>query len=272
MDQIRGAARRVQAQLLRLLVRDVPRGDVREPLPEELPGDGARRARRRDGVHQQAVARSGRAVAGVREGPEPLLPGVRGRPGRLRRLRRHRSVGRVRPARRPGERAPDPGARTRPTRGRWTATTSTSRPPTSSTPRRTGASSPRPSRRRRPATARSSASSSTRVYGRNDDGTYSPGLDRYFTIGATEQHYRTKSDFFLDRGDEAWGTFTHDYLNNGYVELNYGLWPSHDKDAYDGPFKIRTRRRRRLSSRRRTTRRRPTPARSGSCATSATRG
>ena len=27
-------------------------------------------------------------------------------------------------------------------------------------------------------------------------------------------------------------------MNNGYPELNYGLWPSHDKDAFAGPFKL----------------------------------
>ena len=77
------------------------------------------------------------------------------------------------------------------------------------------------------------------AYGRNpDDGTYSPGTDLYFTIGATEQRYPKDPDFYFDRGDEAWATFPHAYFNNGYVELNYGLWPKHDKDAYDGPFRI----------------------------------
>jgi pimeloyl-ACP methyl ester carboxylesterase len=76
-------------------------------------------------------------------------------------------------------------------------------------------------------------------YGRNDDGTYSPGNDRYFTIGATEQRYPNNVPFYLDRGDEAWGTFDHVYWNNGYVELNYGLWPHRDKDAFAGPFRVR---------------------------------
>src|SRR5262249_2785296 len=39
-------------------------------------------------------------------------------------------------------------------------------------------------------------------------------------------------------GDKAWGMFDHDYWNTGYPELNYGLWPAHDRDAYDGPFHI----------------------------------
>jgi len=79
------------------------------------------------------------------------------------------------------------------------------------------------------------------VYGRDPgDGTYSPGNDRYFTIGATEQKYsKDQRDFFLDRGDEAWAIYPHVYFNNGYVELNYVMWPKHDKDAYYGPFRIR---------------------------------
>ena len=57
------AARREQAQLPRLLVRHVPRRDVREPVPAALPGDGARRPGRRDQLHQQADA-----------GPAPSRP------------------------------------------------------------------------------------------------------------------------------------------------------------------------------------------------------
>jgi pimeloyl-ACP methyl ester carboxylesterase len=75
-------------------------------------------------------------------------------------------------------------------------------------------------------------------YGRNDDGSYSPSLDLYFTIGATEQKYPRDNDFYFDRGDEAWGEFNHEYWNNGYVELNYGLWQNRDRDAFDGPFKL----------------------------------
>jgi pimeloyl-ACP methyl ester carboxylesterase len=38
-------------------------------------------------------------------------------------------------------------------------------------------------------------------YGRNDDGTYSNGLDLYFTIGASEQRYPRHVGFYLRRGD-----------------------------------------------------------------------
>jgi pimeloyl-ACP methyl ester carboxylesterase len=76
-------------------------------------------------------------------------------------------------------------------------------------------------------------------YGLQDDGSYDPGLDRYFTIGATEQRYKRSIGLYLERGDEAWGEFDHMWWNNGYVELNYGLWPAHDKDAYYGPFRVK---------------------------------
>ena len=76
-------------------------------------------------------------------------------------------------------------------------------------------------------------------YGRDPDtGQYDPGSDRYFTIGATEQRYTRNLQRYFDQGDRVWGLFDHDYWNAGYTELNYGLWPAHDKDAYDGPFKV----------------------------------
>ena len=109
-------------------------------------------------------------------------------------------------------------------------------------------------------------------YGRNDDGTFGPGLDLYFTIGATEQRYPNDVDFYLDRGDESWGLNDHVYWNNGYVELNYGLWPTGTATRSRARSASRARRRRRSSWRRPTTRRRPTAGRSASCAISATHG
>ena len=76
-------------------------------------------------------------------------------------------------------------------------------------------------------------------YERNDDGTYGPGYDTYFTIGATEQRYPRDVDFYLERGEEAWDQFDTAYFNSGYVELNYRLWPARDRDAYAGPFRLR---------------------------------
>ena len=72
-----------------------------------------------------------------------------------------------------------------------------------------GRCSRRRSRRRARATARSSASSPTPFWGNNDDGTFDPGSDRYFTITAIEQNSRATSRHYLDAGDNAWGIFDH---------------------------------------------------------------
>jgi pimeloyl-ACP methyl ester carboxylesterase len=74
------------------------------------------------------------------------------------------------------------------------------------------------------------------AWGNNFDGTFDPGTDRYFTIGAIEQKYPTDVQTFLDAGDNSWGTFDHFWFNTGYTELDYGLWPIHAKDAFRGPF------------------------------------
>lgn len=77
------------------------------------------------------------------------------------------------------------------------------------------------------------------VYGRRDDGSFDPFADRYFTIGATEQEY-PQGDLgrYLDRGAESWASFPHFWLNSGYAEVSYALWPAHDGDAYAGPFRV----------------------------------
>jgi pimeloyl-ACP methyl ester carboxylesterase len=76
-------------------------------------------------------------------------------------------------------------------------------------------------------------------YGRQDDGSYDPGYDRYFVLGAVEQRYGTDVRTYLLDGNRSWGQFDHFYLNAGYAELNYGLWPIHDRDAFYGPFEVR---------------------------------
>ena len=74
------------------------------------------------------------------------------------------------------------------------------------------------------------------AWGNNFDGTFDPGSDRYFTIGAIEQKYSGDLRQYFTAGDNSWGMFDHFWFNSGYVEINYGLWPIHDKDAYNGPF------------------------------------
>ncbi|MDX6571678.1 MAG: hypothetical protein QOC86_834 [Gaiellales bacterium] len=77
-------------------------------------------------------------------------------------------------------------------------------------------------------------------WGNNEDGTFDPIGDRYFTITAIEQKYDDEVQTFLDAGDNAWGVFNYTYWNTGYPELNYALWPIHAKDAFYGPFKAST--------------------------------
>jgi pimeloyl-ACP methyl ester carboxylesterase len=76
-------------------------------------------------------------------------------------------------------------------------------------------------------------------YGRRDDGTFDPSLDRYFTIGASEQQYPEGDvETLLDRGAESWASFPHFWLNSGYAEVSYALWPARDEDAFLGPFTL----------------------------------
>jgi pimeloyl-ACP methyl ester carboxylesterase len=74
-------------------------------------------------------------------------------------------------------------------------------------------------------------------FANNEDGTFDPGADRYFTITAIEQNYDHNVQTFLDAGDNAWGVFNYTYWNTGYAEINYALWPIHAKDSFNGPFK-----------------------------------
>jgi hypothetical protein len=77
------------------------------------------------------------------------------------------------------------------------------------------------------------------VAGREDDDTFDPGTDRYFTVTASEQDY-PQGDLqpYLDRGAESWSSFPHFWVNSGYAEINYALWPAHDEDAFAGPFDV----------------------------------
>ena len=53
-------------------------------------------------------------------------------------------------------------------------------------------------------------------WGNNEDGTFDPGGDRYFTITAIEQNFTRDVQTFLDAGDNAWGVFNYTYWNTGY--------------------------------------------------------
>jgi pimeloyl-ACP methyl ester carboxylesterase len=76
-----------------------------------------------------------------------------------------------------------------------------------------------------------------RFYGRNDDGTYDPGTDRYFLLSAGEQHYPRDVQPFLVAGRQSYVDYDHSFWNHGYSELNWGLYPIRALDTFDGPFR-----------------------------------
>jgi hypothetical protein len=75
-------------------------------------------------------------------------------------------------------------------------------------------------------------------YRRNADGSYDPFLDRYFTIGALEQDYPRNINTYLEAGKRSFDEHKHFWWNNGYMELNYGLYPVRSEDVFDGPFRV----------------------------------
>lgn len=76
-------------------------------------------------------------------------------------------------------------------------------------------------------------------YGLLEDGTYDPGGDRYYALGALEQRYPRNVFVYLEAGEHSWNLFDHFWWNSGYVELPYGLFPVDPRGAYYGPFENR---------------------------------
>ena len=76
-------------------------------------------------------------------------------------------------------------------------------------------------------------------FARNPDGTFDPAIDKYFLITAADQTYGHRDlGSYFELGDLAWGMFDHFYVNNGYAELNYGLYPVRARDVFKGPFHV----------------------------------
>ena len=73
-------------------------------------------------------------------------------------------------------------------------------------------------------------------YGRNDDGSYSPGTDAYFLLSADEQNYPRHLKPYLRAGRQSYFDYDYTFWNHGYSELNWGLYPIRARDKYDGPF------------------------------------
>lgn len=74
-------------------------------------------------------------------------------------------------------------------------------------------------------------------YGRNDDGSYDPLTDRYFTISALEQRYPSDLRTFLREGFRSYNDYDHSWWNHGYTEVAWGLYPVKADSAFHGPFR-----------------------------------
>jgi hypothetical protein len=76
-------------------------------------------------------------------------------------------------------------------------------------------------------------------YGRNADGSYQPRHDLYFAITALEQDYPRDVGTYLRAGQRSWDEHEHFWWNDGYLQLNYGLYPVRPVDVFRGPFGVR---------------------------------
>jgi pimeloyl-ACP methyl ester carboxylesterase len=75
-------------------------------------------------------------------------------------------------------------------------------------------------------------------YMRVSDGSYDPFTDRFFTIRAAEVRFPRSFDTYLRAGERSWRKQKHFWFNTGYSELQYGLYPLRDRDAFYGPFRV----------------------------------
>jgi TAP-like protein len=78
------------------------------------------------------------------------------------------------------------------------------------------------------------------AYGNNQDGTFDPGLDRYFTISAVDAFgaYSREVREYLRAGYRSWSSFPHFWFNTGYVELNWALFGVEPRGVFYGPFRV----------------------------------
>lgn len=74
------------------------------------------------------------------------------------------------------------------------------------------------------------------AYGRRDDGSFEPLLDRYFVLGSAEQSYSSDRDALVALGESAFVESPHFFWNTGYAELAQGLFPVRSNGVYTGPF------------------------------------
>jgi pimeloyl-ACP methyl ester carboxylesterase len=76
------------------------------------------------------------------------------------------------------------------------------------------------------------------LYGLEHDGSFLPGIDRYFTLSAADQRFKNDIGFYLRGGSDSWATFDHFWWNAGYSEMPWALYPVKPRGAYHGPFKV----------------------------------
>ncbi|MBO9532238.1 MAG: alpha/beta fold hydrolase [Solirubrobacteraceae bacterium] len=77
-------------------------------------------------------------------------------------------------------------------------------------------------------------------WGNNLDGTFDPGNDRYFLIGAADQSpaYPRNPFTYYKAGVQSFREHPTAFYNNGFVEFNYALYGARSDGRYAGPFKV----------------------------------
>ncbi len=78
-------------------------------------------------------------------------------------------------------------------------------------------------------------------WGREADGSFDPGTDRYFLIGAIDQVYGYQHNAlapYLLAGARSYRNHPYYWYNNGYIELNYGLFNARPDGLFAGPFRV----------------------------------
>ena len=75
-------------------------------------------------------------------------------------------------------------------------------------------------------------------YFRLDDGSYDPSADRYFALTGDEARFPRAIGPYLRAGQRSYARNKHFWVFSGYSQLNFGLYPIRDRDAFDGPFRV----------------------------------
>jgi len=74
------------------------------------------------------------------------------------------------------------------------------------------------------------------LYGREDDGSFSPSIDAFVAIAGLDQRSDGGVRTHLRAGRHSWRLFDHFWWNSGYGDLTFGLWPVAPRGVFRGPF------------------------------------